>query len=256
MQAIVLSAPALANSATWRVLTKVKPGAGRAEHDANTMEMQRVTIDVLVADDQPMIRFGIKALLASTHDFVVAREATTAHETLHHVRDRDWGLVLLDLALPGCCGPDLIKLLKEERPRLPILVFTGHQEELFALRTIRAGALGYLSRRAPLDALLDAMRRVAGGAVCVSQRVTEMLAADLSRRTGHPPHSLLTNRELGIFHRIVRGHRLTQIADELSLSVKTVSTHKSNILGKMTLNGQADLVRYAIEHKLVDTAAE
>jgi DNA-binding NarL/FixJ family response regulator len=135
-------------------------------------------------------------------------------------------------------------------------VFTGHQEELFALRTVRAGALGYLSKRAQLDALLDAMRRVAGGAVCVSQRVTEMLAADLSRRTGHPPHTLLTNRELGIFHRIVRGHRLTQIADELSLSVKTVSTHKSNILGKMTLNGQADLVRYAIEYKLVDTATE
>jgi len=215
-----------------------------------------MTIDVLIADDQPMMRFGLRALIASTHDLVVAGEATTAHEARHQVRARGFGLVLLDLALPGCCGPDLVKLLKDERPRLPILVFTAHQEELFALRTVRAGALGYLYKRAELEILLDAMRRVAAGNVFVSQRVTEMLAADISRRSGHPPHTLLTNRELGIFHRIVRGHRLTDIADELSLSVKTVSTHKSNILGKMTLGGQADLVRYAIEHNLVDVATE
>ena len=212
-------------------------------------------IDVLVADDQPMIRFGLKEMLAATNDLVATGEAVTAHETLELVRQRSWGLVVLDLCLPGCSGPELIRLLKEEQPRLPILVFSGHQEELFALRTLRAGALGYLHKCADLETLLDAMRRVAAGNVCVSRNVTALLAAEVSRREG-PPHTLLSDREFGIFHRIVRGVRLTDIAQELSLSVKTVSTHKSHILGKMTLAGQVDLVRYAIEHKLLDVARE
>jgi two-component system invasion response regulator UvrY len=209
---------------------------------------------VLHADDQPMMRFALRQLLDSTEDFEVAGESATALETLEHVRQRDWGLVVLDFSVRGCGGPDLIRQLREERPRLAVLVFTSHQEELFAVRALRAGALGYLCKRADHATLLAAMRAVAAGHVAVSQKVTGLLARDVSQSNGHPPHTLLTDRELGIFHRIVRGERLTDIADELSLSVKTVSTHKSHILGKMTLVGQTDLVRYAIEHKLVDSS--
>lgn len=212
--------------------------------------------EVLLADEQPIIRFGLAQLLAPTHDLVAAGEATTAMETLRQVRARDWGLVVLELGLPGATGTDMIRLLRQERPSLQILIFTDRPEESFALRAIRAGAVGYLSKHADGCEVLLAMRRVAAGGVFVTQKVTELLAGDISNRDGHPPHTLLTDREYGIFHRIVRGERLTDIAEDLSLSIKTVSTHKSHILGKMTLGGHVDLVRYAIEHKLLDVARE
>jgi two-component system, NarL family, invasion response regulator UvrY len=131
-----------------------------------------------------------------------------------------------------------------------------HQEEQFAVRAIRAGASGYLSKEGDSDMLLPAMRRVAAGGAFVSDKVAQLLATDVSRTGDTPVHTLLSDREYGIFSRIVRGASLTEIAEELCLSIKTVSTHKSHILAKMNLAGQVDLVRYAIEHNLLDTARE
>jgi DNA-binding NarL/FixJ family response regulator len=213
-------------------------------------------IEVLVADDHAIIRDGLKKILADTGDMVVAGEAANGNAALEKVRERDWGLVVLDMSMPGRSGLELIKLMKAERPRLPILVFSMHQEEQYAVRTIRAGASGYLSKEGDSDMLLPAMRKVAAGGAFVSDKVAQLLATDVSRTEDCPPHTLLSDREYGVFSRIVRGASLTEIADELCLSIKTVSTHKSHILAKMNLAGQVDLVRYAIEHNLLDPARE
>jgi DNA-binding NarL/FixJ family response regulator len=213
-------------------------------------------IEVLVADDHAIIRDGLKKILADTGDMAVAGEAANGNAALEKVRERDWGLVVLDMSMPGRSGLELIKMMKSERPRLPILVFSMHQEEQFAVRAIRAGASGYLSKEGDSDMLLPAMRRVAAGGAFVSDKVAQLLATDISKGGDCPAHTLLSDREYGIFSRIVRGASLTEIADELCLSIKTVSTHKSHILAKMNLASQVDLVRYAIEHNLLDTTRE
>jgi two-component system invasion response regulator UvrY len=213
-------------------------------------------IEVLVADDHAIIRDGLKKILADTPDMAVTGEAANGNAALEKVRERDWGLVVLDMSMPGRSGLELIKLMKAERPRLPILVFSMHQEEQFAVRAIRAGASGYLSKEGDSDMLLPAMRKVAAGGAFVSEKVAQLLATDVSRGGDCPAHTLLSDRVYGIFSRIVRGASLTEIADELCLSIKTVSTHKSHILAKMNLAGQVDLVRYAIEHNLLDTTRE
>jgi DNA-binding NarL/FixJ family response regulator len=215
-----------------------------------------MTIEVLVADDHAIIRDGLKKILAETSDMVVAGEAANAMAVLEQVRARDWNLLVLDMSMPGRSGLDLIKLVKAVRPRLPVLVFSMHQEEQYAVRAIRAGASGYLSKEGDSDLILPAMRKVASGGVFVSPKVAELLVTDVSGQAGDLPHARLTDREFGVFSRIVRGASLTDIADELSLSIKTVSTHKSHILAKMGMVTQVDLVRYAIEHKLLDTARE
>jgi DNA-binding NarL/FixJ family response regulator len=215
-----------------------------------------MTIEVLVADDHAIIRDGLKKILADTADMAVAGEAANGNAALEKVRERDWGLVVLDMSMPGRSGLELIKLMKAERPRLPILVFSMHQEEQFAVRAIRAGASGYLSKEGDSDMLLPAMRRVAAGGAFVSDKVAQLLATDVSKGDDCPAHTLLSDREYGIFSRIVRGASLTEIAEELCLSIKTVSTHKSHILTKMNMAGQVDLVRYAIENNLLDPSRE
>jgi DNA-binding NarL/FixJ family response regulator len=213
-------------------------------------------IEVLVADDHAIIRDGLKKIIADTDDLVVAGEASNGNAVLEKIRERDWGLLILDLSMPGRNGLELIKLIRTERPRLPVLIFSMHQEEQYAVRAIHAGASGYLSKEGDSELILPAIRKVAAGGVFISQKVAELLATDASRHTDQLPHTLLTDREYEIFSRIVRGATLTDIADKLSLSIKTVSTHKSNILAKMSLASNVDLVRYAIDHKLLDTDRE
>lgn len=213
-------------------------------------------IEVLVADDHAIIRDGIKKILADTPDLIVAGEASNGNEVLEKIRQRDWDLVVLDLSMPGRNGLDLIKLIKADRPKLPILIFSMHQEEQYAVRAIRAGASGYLPKSDDDNLLLPAMRKVAAAGIFISAKVAELLATSISQNSDKPPHTLLSNREFEIFGRIVRGATLTEIAETLSLSIKTVSTHKSHILAKMNLANHVDLVRYAIEHKLLDPARE
>lgn len=215
-----------------------------------------MTIEVLIANEHPVVRFGLKFLVAGAPGIALSGEAADGHGTLEMIRQREWGLVMLDLCMPGRSGLELIKMIKAERPRLPLLVFSAQREELYAVRAIRAGASGYLSLRSDAETVLAAMRRVAAGRMFVSQQVTELLASHPVQDGSMLPHDRLTDREYGIFSRIISGATLTDIADELSLSIKTVSTHKSHILDKMTLGGQVELVRYAIEHRLLDTVRE
>lgn len=213
--------------------------------------------EVLVVDDHAIIRDGLKKILADTDDLVVAGEADNGNAALEKVRERDWSLVVLDLSMPGRNGLELIKLIKSERPKLPILIFSMHHEEQYAVRAIRAGASGYLSKDGDSELLLPAMRKVASGGMFISPKVAELLAADVSPNTTHnQPHTLLTNREFEVFSRVVRGISLTAIAEEFSLSIKTVSTHKSHILAKMNMSTQVDLVRYAIDRNLLDLTNE
>lgn len=215
-----------------------------------------MTHKVLVADDHAIIRDGLKKILEDTEDLVVAGEAANGSAVMDQVRACDWDLLVLDLSMPGRSGLDLIRLVKAEKPRLAILIFSMHPEEQYAVRAIRAGASGYLSKESDSDLLLPAMRKVAAGGVYISPKVAELLATDLSPFSNSLPHTLLTNREFEIFNRIVRGISMTDIAEELSLSIKTVSTHKSNILSKMNLSSQVDLVRYAIDHQLLGSSVD
>jgi DNA-binding NarL/FixJ family response regulator len=213
-------------------------------------------LEVLVADDHAIIRDGLKKIIDDTDDIRVAGEAANGNAVMEKVRERDWSLVVLDISMPGRNGLELIKLIKAEKPRLPILIFSMHQEEQYAVRAIHAGASGYLSKEGDSELIIPAIRKVASGGVFISQKVAELLATDVSRHTDNPPHTLLTDREYEIFSRIVRGESLTDIADKLSLSIKTVSTHKSHILTKLSLASNMDLYRYAIDHKLLDNARE
>jgi len=208
-------------------------------------------IEVLLADDHAIIRDGLKKILADTEDMVVAGEAMNGHAALDLVRERNWGLVVLDLSMPGRSGVELIKLIKTERPQCPVLIFSMHPEEQYAVRALRAGASGYLSKEGDSDLILPALRKVAAGGDYVSARVAELLVSEAAPHVQSLPHTRLSDREYQIFDRIVRGLSLTAIAHELSLSIKTVSTHKSHIMSKMEMKNQVDLVRYAISHQLI-----
>lgn len=207
---------------------------------------------VLVADDHAIIRNGLRKILADTDDLEVAAEASQGHEVLEQIRQHDFDLLVLDLSMPGRHGLELIKLIRAERPRLPILIFSMHPEEQFAVRAIRAGANGYLPKDDDSDWLLPAMRKVATGGMFISTKVAELLATEAAPSSEQLPHTSLSNREFEVLVRIVRGQSMTEIAHELALSIKTVSTHKSHILSKMGMTNPVDLIRYAIQHRLTD----
>jgi DNA-binding NarL/FixJ family response regulator len=153
--------------------------------------------------------------------------------------------------MPGRSGIELIKLIKSEKPKCPVLIFSMHPEEQYAVRALRAGASGYLSKEGDSDLILPALRKVAAGGVYFSAKVAELLVSEATPHTEVLPHKRLSDREFQIFERIVRGMSMTDIANELSLSIKTVSTHKSHIMAKMGMSTQVDLVRYAIAHHLM-----
>ena len=209
-------------------------------------------IQILIADDHAIIRDGLKQIFSDTEDLIVAGEAANGHETLAKARQQDWDVLLLDMAMPGKNGLDLIRQIKSEKPQLPILVLSMHGEEQYALRALRAGAAGYLTKESDSELLIAVIRKVAGGGVYVSAELAEQMARERMPKSEQPPHTLLSEREYQVFLMIVAGKGLTQIADLLSLSVKTVSTHKTRILQKMSMTNQAELVRYAIANKLAE----
>jgi DNA-binding NarL/FixJ family response regulator len=208
-------------------------------------------ITILVADDHAIVREGLKQLLTKTGDMTVGGEARTGQDVLHLVRSRDWDLLLLDMSMPGRNGIDLIKQVKAEKPKLPILVLSMHQEHQYAVRALRAGAAGYLNKDSASELLVSAIRKVVGGGVFVSEAAVQLLARDTMRDVDAPLHTLLSDREFEVFRMIVQGKTVTAIAGDLALSVKTVSTHKTHLMEKLKLSNQADLVRYALEHRLL-----
>lgn len=213
-------------------------------------------IRILIADDHAIVRGGLKQLLSGQSDFLVAGEAANGLEALKQIREQPFDVVLMDMSMPGRSGTELIKLVKAEKPRLAILVLSMHKEEQYAVRALKAGALGYLTKESAPDQLVAAIRKVASGGAFISSGVAERLALELGGNHDADPHALLSDREYQIFRMIVSGTPIGGIADELSLSVKTVSTHKTRILQKMRMTSSAELIHYAIRHQLVESPSD
>ncbi|HEX8963684.1 MAG TPA: response regulator transcription factor [Rhodocyclaceae bacterium] len=208
---------------------------------------------ILIVDDHEILRAGLRHILSDCPDIEVAGEADNGVEALAKIRTEHWDAVVLDMTMPGKSGIELIKQIKGEKPKLPILVLSMHKEDIYAMRTLKAGASGYLCKDNAAPQLEQAIRKVAGGGLFISPEVAEQVAAGMLRHGGDdaPPHTRLSDREYQIFQSIVEGKGLTEMAGEMHLSVKTVSSYKTRILDKMGMGSAAELVRYAVRHELV-----
>ena len=182
----------------------------------------------------------------------VIGEAQNGHDVLKQVRENDFEVLLLDMSMPGKSGIELIKQVRAEKPKLRILVLSMHEEEQYAVRALKAGAAGYMTKESAGAQLLAAIRKVAGGGAFISPAVAEQFALGAMPQTEGPPHTALSDREFQVFQMLVQGVSVSAIADRLNLSVKTVSTHKANIMQKMNMTNQSELIRYALNHRLLD----
>jgi len=210
-----------------------------------------VKIRLLIGDDHAVVRKGMKQILAETRDIVVADEAGNGREVLEKVQKDDFDMVLLDISMPGRDGLEVLKELKSLRPKLPVLMLSMYPEEQYAVRSLRSGASGYLTKDSAPDELISAIRKVSSGGKYVSASLAEKLAHKLGADMENPLHEALSDREYQVMCMIASGKAVKEIGEELSLSVKTVSTYRSRILNKMRLKGNAELTRYAIDNKLV-----
>jgi len=209
-------------------------------------------IRVVVADDHTIVREGLKQLLTAAGDLAVVGEAQNGREVLERVRAIESDVLLLDMSMPGKSGIELIKQVRAEKPKLRILVLSMHEEEQYAVRAIKAGASGYLTKESASAQLVSAIRKVAGGGAFLTDSVAQQLALGAMPQTEGLPHSALSDREFQVFRELVSGKAVSDIAEQLNLSVKTVSTHKARIMQKMNMSNPAELIRYAIHHRLVD----
>ena len=209
-------------------------------------------IRIVVADDHAIVRDGLKRILEGQPDFAVVGEARDGHEALAAARSDSLDVLLLDMSMPGRSGVELIRQIKAERPALPVLVLSMHDEEQYAVRAIRAGAAGYLTKDSAATQLVAGIRKIAAGGLYITPSVAEQLARGLNTPADEVPHKRLSDREYEVFMRLVAGESVSGIAEQLHLSVKTVSTHKTHLLEKMRMGSVAELVRYAVSRRLVD----
>jgi len=209
-------------------------------------------IKVLVAYDHPVVRQGLLQILGATEDIVVAGEATSGHEVLERARCTECDVVILDLSMPGIDGLDVLKQLKRERPRLPVLILTMHAEDQFAIRALKAGASGYLTKESAPAQLVGAIRRVFGGGRYISAQLAERLADHLDPEKERFGHEKLSDREYHVLRLIAAGRTTREISADLSLSVKTISTYRSRIFEKMQMKTPAELAAYVVRNRLTD----
>ncbi len=209
-------------------------------------------IKILIADDHAIVRQGLQQIVKTSPDMAVVGEAVDGEDALSKIRAEDWDVLVLDISMPGRSGFDILRELKHERPKLPILVLSMHSEDQFAVRTLKAGAAGYLTKESAPEELVQAIRKVVEGGKYISPSLAEKLAYDLESGTEKPPHETLSDREFQVMRMIASGKTVKEIADELSLSVKTVSTYRARILEKMNLKTNAELIHYAVQNQLVE----
>jgi DNA-binding NarL/FixJ family response regulator len=210
-------------------------------------------IRLVIADDHAIVREGLKRIVASAQGLNIVAEAADGTEVMQRVRELDFDVLVLDLSMPGRSGMELIKLVRAEKPKLRILVLSMHQELQYAVRAIKSGASGYLTKESAPGELEQAIRKIAGGGAYVTAEVAEQLALGAMPGSQTLPHESLSDREFEVFRLLAAGVSVTDIGARLKLSVKTVSTHKANLMQKMGLHNASDLVRYAIKHGLVDS---
>ena len=209
-------------------------------------------IHALIADDHTIVREGLKQILSETTDITVADVASTGQEVIEKVRANSYDVVLLDISMPGKTGLEVLKQIKTEHPDVPVLILTMYPEAQYAIRALKAGASGYLIKESTPDELVKAVRTVSEGRRYVSTSLAERLAFDLAGNAGRLPHELLSDREYQVMCRIASGKTVTEIAEELSLSVKTISTYRSRLLEKLSLKNNAELTHYAIQNQLIN----
>jgi DNA-binding NarL/FixJ family response regulator len=207
---------------------------------------------ILIADDHAIVRGGLKELLVRELKDVILGEAGDAQQVLAQIEGGVWHLVILDITMPGRSGLDLLADLKQRRPELPVLVLSMHPEDQYGKRVLKAGASGYMNKEAAPEDLVIAIRKILSGGVYVSTAFAEKLASDLSRDDGRPPHELLSVREFEVLRMLASGKGTTQIAEELHLGVTTISTYRARILEKMRMASTSELMRYAINNRLID----
>jgi len=209
-------------------------------------------IKIVIADDHPIVRAGLKQILADASDIEVVAEAGDGHEILKLIRKGRIDVVLLDITMPGLMGLDALKQISLENPKLPILVLSMHPEEQYAIRVLKAGASGYLTKAAAPEQLIGAIRKVSRGGRYVSPALAEKLAFGLQTGATGLPHEVLSDREYQVLCLISSGKTVKEIAEELALSEKTISTYRTRILEKMNMKSNAELTHYGIKHNLVD----
>jgi two-component system, NarL family, invasion response regulator UvrY len=207
---------------------------------------------ILVADDHALFREGLKQILHENFDGIEPDEASNGYEVIDKIMENEYDILLLDIAMPGLSGLDVLKQLKGKRPKLRVLVLSMYPEGQYAVRAIRAGAAGYLTKRSASDELIEAIKKISQGGTYVTSQVAEKLMFDLKPDSSKPPHELLSDREFQIFCMIASGKTVGTIAEELNLSAKTVSTHRVHILEKMKMKNNAELTNYAIKFQVIN----
>ncbi len=208
-------------------------------------------INILVADDHAIVREGLKQILDETSDLHVAGEAANGQEVFENIWKNEYDVVMLDISMPGRSGLEVLKQIRDIRPELPVLVLSIHPESQYAVRALKAGAAGYLTKESAPDELISAIRKVSRGGKYISPSLAEKIAADLEAGIFHAPHESLSDREYQVMCMIASGKTVKGIGEELCLSVKTVSTYRSRIMEKMKMKNNAELTYYAIKHDLV-----
>jgi len=207
---------------------------------------------ILIADDHSVVRHGLKQILAEEFKKAVFGEASNGRQAIDLVGKETWDVVVLDITMPGATGLDVLKEIKQSKPKLPVLMLSMHPEDQFAVRMLKSGAAGYMTKESAPGELVGAVKKVMSGGRYVSPNLAEKMAALLSIDVQTLPHERLSDREFAVLRMIASGKTVSAIAKELFLSVKTVSTYRTRILEKTGLANSAELTRYAIQHKLVD----
>lgn len=213
--------------------------------------MRRNIIKILVVDDHSIVREGLKQILADSPGMAVAGEASSGQEAIQKIRAGGFDMVVMDISLPDRNGLEVLEQIKVSSPKLPVLILSMHAEEQYATRAFKAGASGYLTKESASEQLIFAIQKVAQGGKYVSPSLAEKLVFELVKDSQKPLHEILSDRELQVLCLFASGKTLTEVSQILCVSVKTISTHRARILEKMGMRNNAELIRYAIQNKLV-----
>lgn len=206
---------------------------------------------ILIADDHAIIRKGLQQILIEAYPHAEIAEASDAESVIKKTLENNYDIVISDLSMPGRSGLDVVQHMKQNFPKIPVLILSIHPEEQYAIRTLKAGAAGYLSKDAATEELVNAVQKVLQGRKYISSAIAEKMASDLETDASKPRHDILSDREFHVFKSLALGESVSQIAEKLSLSITTVSTYRARILAKMGMKSGADITRYAIEHNIV-----
>lgn len=207
---------------------------------------------VLIADDHAIVRQGLRLILSEEFSRIVFGEARNGQEVIDQVWKQDWDIVVLDITMPGRSGLDVLKELKQLRPKLPVLILSMHSEDQFGMRALKAGASGYMTKENVPEELVKAIKKALSGGKYISPGLAEELAFNLEEDSGRPLHEKLSDREFQVMRMIASGTTVKDIAKELALSIKTISTYRTRVLEKLKMKSNAELTHYAVKNKLVD----